>query len=1007
MTTPTTVNVRLQLRADTAANWTAANPTLLANEVGLETDTKKLKVGNGSSAWNSLAYFPSIVSGGTVLGNLEIGSTGTLTFEGSTADGFETTLAVTNPTADRTITLPNQSGTVVVSGNASIVDADIAANAEIAVSKLADGSARQLLQTDAAGTGVEWTSNVDIPGTLDVTGAATFDGAVTVAGDLTVNGTTTNINTQNLVVEDKNIILGDVATPTDVTADGGGITLKGATDKTINWYDATDAWTSSERFSVPLGSAASPSLTFTGDENTGIYSPGADQVAISTGGSGRLFVDASGNVGVSTSSPGTRLHVNDGFIRTGRYGAAGVVQLDRAQGTAASPTAISSSAGIGAIQARGFDGSNYQVGGALFFITDGAVSSTSSPAAFTVETTSSGSTTSQERLRITSAGLVGVGTSSPGSIFHCNYATATDTYIRTTNSAGTNGFDFGVSSGGEAWVFNRNNSNMYLGTNSAQRVTITAGGNVGIGTTSPAARLDVAGYTKIGNYTGTFQGLSLQNNNDSSSAETVSFLDSLNNLGTIDSNIFFGHQTDGASYIALGTTPAGSRSSDRRVERVRITGSGNVGIGATSPAYKLHVVDSVNEGVILQVLNNYSGAGTGNNAIVSCANTNNYFNMQLLGQQNFALLATNSQYTLYRSPLHIFQNSAGTTEYGRFDGSGRLLVGTSSAPSVVAGYGSGDIQLVNQASVACIANVSTVNSAFGAQILLAKSRGGTSTVVQNGDIYGQIRWAGADGTDIDSTAASIEAVVDGTPGANDMPGRLVFSTTKDGQASPTEALRIDSQQRVGIGKTPDNSSSNGVEFWSSGVEILARSSGTCLYVNRNTSDGTIVEIQQDAVQEGSISVSGTTVSYNGAHLSRWSQLPSGAERTEILRGSVLSNIDEMCEWGDEDNEQLNRMKVSDVEGDKNVSGVFQAWDDDDDTYTDDFYCAMTGDFIIRIAEGVTVQRGDLLMSAGDGTAKPQDDDIIRSKTIAKVTSTNVSCTYEDGSYCVPCVLMAC
>ena len=91
----------------------------------------------------------------------------------------------------------------------------------------------------------------------------------------------------------------------------------------------------------------------------------------------------------------------------------------------------------------------------------------------------------------------------------------------------------------------------------------------------------------------------------------------------------------------------------------------------------------------------------------------------------------------------------------------------------------------------------------------------------------------------------------------------------------------------------------------------------------------------------------------------------------------------------------------------NVAGVFQAWDDDDDTYTDDFYCAMTGDFIIRIAEGVSVQRGDLLMSAGDGTAKPQDDDIIRSKTIAKVTSTHVTCTYDDGSYCVPCVLMAC
>ena len=115
----------------------------------------------------------------------------------------------------------------------------------------------------------------------------------------------------------------------------------------------------------------------------------------------------------------------------------------------------------------------------------------------------------------------------------------------------------------------------------------------------------------------------------------------------------------------------------------------------------------------------------------------------------------------------------------------------------------------------------------------------------------------------------------------------------------------------------------------------------------------------------------------------------------------------MCEWGEEDNEQLNRMKISDVEGDPNVSGVFQSWDDDDDTYTNDFYCAMTGDFIIRIAEGTVVQRGDLLMSAGDGTAKPQGDGFVQDKTIAKVTSTHVTCTYDDGSYCVPCVLMAC
>jgi hypothetical protein len=135
----------------------------------------------------------------------------------------------------------------------AIVNADISASAEIAVSKLADGAARQLLQTDSAGTGVEWTDNIDLPGTLDVTGAATFDQGVTIAGDLTVNGTTTTVNSTTITVDDKNIELGSVTSPTDTTADGGGITLKGATDKTINWVNATDAWTSSEHVELASG----------------------------------------------------------------------------------------------------------------------------------------------------------------------------------------------------------------------------------------------------------------------------------------------------------------------------------------------------------------------------------------------------------------------------------------------------------------------------------------------------------------------------------------------------------------------------------------------------------------------------------------------------------------------------------------------------------------------------------------------------------------------------------
>jgi hypothetical protein len=322
--------------------------------------------------------------------------------------------------------------------------------------------------------------------------------------------------------------------------------------------------------------------------------------------------------------------------------------------------------------------------------------------------------------------------------------------------------------------------------------------------------------------------------------------------------------------------------------------------------------------------------------------------------------------------------TGGGSERARIDSSGRLLVGTSSAPS--AGNG--------QYGKLIVQGYTGDNTA---QAYLSLQRGEVATSITSGEEIAAIGFNSSDGYPF----ASIVANADANAGSGDYPGRLVFSTTADGASSPTERMRITNSGVIEIG-------TSGAQAY-----LFCQRDNVMQYWNRPTTDGTLVEFQQAGTTEGSISVSGTTVSYNGAHLSRWSQLPGGAERTEILRGTVLSNIDEMCTWGEEENEQLNRMKVSDVVGDPNVAGVFQAWDDDDDTYTDDFYCAMTGDFIIRIAKGVTVQRGDLLMSAGDGTAKPQDDDIIRSKTIAKVTSTHVTCTYDDGSYCVPCVLMAC
>lgn len=85
------------------------------------------------------------------------------------------------------------------------------------------------------------------------TGTTTVNNNLTIAGDLTVSGDTTTLNTATLEVEDKNIIIAKVATPTDTTADGAGITIKGATDKTFNWIDATDAFTSSEHIETAAG----------------------------------------------------------------------------------------------------------------------------------------------------------------------------------------------------------------------------------------------------------------------------------------------------------------------------------------------------------------------------------------------------------------------------------------------------------------------------------------------------------------------------------------------------------------------------------------------------------------------------------------------------------------------------------------------------------------------------------------------------------------------------------
>lgn len=127
----------------------------------------------------------------------------------------------------------------------------------------AGGSATQVVAIGGDGAYVSLSGTQTISGNKTFTGTLDFSSAtiatlqttgnVTVGGNLTVNGTTTTVNSTTVTVDDKNIELGSVDTPTDAGADGGGITLKGTTDKTFNWVDATDSWTSSEHLDLASG----------------------------------------------------------------------------------------------------------------------------------------------------------------------------------------------------------------------------------------------------------------------------------------------------------------------------------------------------------------------------------------------------------------------------------------------------------------------------------------------------------------------------------------------------------------------------------------------------------------------------------------------------------------------------------------------------------------------------------------------------------------------------------
>ena len=195
------------------------------------------------------------------------------------------------------------------------------------------------------------------------------------------------------------------------------------------------------------------------------------------------------------------------------------------------------------------------------------------------------------------------------------------------------------------------------------------------------------------------------------------------------------------------------------------------------------------------------------------------------------------------APSELTLKSNATTTVATIDTDSRLLLGHTANVAVVDSNPRLQVTGASDSTAHAAVNM-FANDANGPRVTLSKSRGsaGDYTVVQDGDGLGLISFAGADGTDSNSVGAQISAEVDGSPGSNDMPGRIVFKTTADGASSSTERLRITSTGRVGINSTVPTAPLN----------VQAESStGTCVRLTQETANQKASIYFQDSATNGS------------------------------------------------------------------------------------------------------------------------------------------------------------
>ena len=305
------------------------------------------------------------------------------------------------------------------------------------------------------------------------------------------------------------------------------------------------------------------------------------------------------------------------------------------------------------------------------------------------------------------------------------------------------------------------------------------------GGTTERLRIDSSGNIQIKTGISTFSGSgTLRINSGSTSGLLTLDGGSSNHGGEIG---LYGGSNGGRILFRTG------QGSGQQTEKMRLDENGRLLLGTTTEgeasADNLTIADSGSAGLTLR-------SGTSNTGHI-------FFSDATSGSAEY------DGYMLFNHSSQYMALGTATAERLRIDASGRILIGATTSRSVWGNHNQFQVEGLGGGANGVSITRNTAD-AWYPYLAFGKSRGtsdGSSTIVQSGDSTGVISFNGADGTDMNNQTAQIESAVDGTPGSNDMPGRLMFYTTADGDSQGTERVRIDSSGRVLLGTTTEGHAS--------------------------------------------------------------------------------------------------------------------------------------------------------------------------------------------------------